>query len=197
MLALSIYQTIIWGYRSSVKRTWVKQRKQPIESLSCIQVTLSMSGITPEFILAALTDVSTERRSTPQWLLTKQLFDWPLFWQHSLLSKNRGFSFLSLFFFGEVALFLLCPSPCLAPLRFILIPAVASAQIIAPWHVHCLRWESCCLLYLRNSEKHAGPAGQQHEIYIMWKIQGEFNHYTSLFKHLFEKKNHHGSRKVI
>lgn len=80
----------------------------------------------------------------------------------------------------------------LPSLRFLLIPVAASVQIIAPRHVHRLRWESCCLLYLWNSEKHAGPAGQQHEIYIMWKIQGEFSCYTSLFRHLSEKKKSSG-----
>lgn len=68
-------------------------------------------NVTPEFTFAALTDVSTERRSARQWLLTKQLFDQRLFWQRSLLSKNGSFSFLS--FCGEVDLFLRRPSPCL------------------------------------------------------------------------------------
>lgn len=119
----------------------------------------------------------------------KQLFDRPLFWQRSPLSKNRGFTsffFPSLFLGGEVDLLLLCPSPCLfLPSGFFWF---LWQQVIAPRHVHRLRWESCCLLYLWNSEKHAGPAGQQHEIYIMWKIQGEFSCYTSLFRHLSEKK---------
>lgn len=121
----------------------------------------------------------------------KQLFDRPLFWQRSPLSKNRGFTFFfPLSFFGgwgrsasAVSFTLSLPS-----LRFLLIPVAASVQIIAPQHVHRLRWESCCLLYLWNSEKYAGPAGQQHEIYIMWKIQGEFSCYTSLFRHLSEEK---------
>lgn len=85
----------------------------------------------------------------------------------------------------------------LPSLRFLLIPVAASVQIIAPRHVHRLRWESCCLLYLWNSEKYAGPAGQQHEIYIMWKIQGEFSCYTSLFRHLSEEKKSSASRTVI
>lgn len=70
------------------------------------------AGVMPEFIVAAMTDVSTERSSALQWLLTKQLFDQPLFWQRSLLSKSSSFSFL-LLRWGAVDLFLQCPSPCL------------------------------------------------------------------------------------
>lgn len=162
------------------------------ESLSCMRVTLSASSVTPEFILAALTDVSTERCSTPQCLLTKAAV-----WPASVLTALTAFKEQRFYFFffplsflggwgrsaSAVSFTLSLPS-----LRFLLIPVAASVQIIAPRHVHCLRWESCCLLYLWNSEKHAGPARQQHEIYIMWKIQGEFSCYTSLFRHLSEKK---------
>lgn len=86
------------------------------ESLSCMRVTLSASSVTPEFILAALTDVSTERRSTPQCLLTKAAV-WPASVLTALTAfKEQRFYFFfpPLFFFGGgVDLLLLCPSPCL------------------------------------------------------------------------------------
>lgn len=86
------------------------------ESLSCMRVTLSASSVTPEFILAALTDVSTERCSTPQCLLTKAAV-WPASVLTALTAfKEQRFYFFffpSLFWGGEVDLLLLCPSPCL------------------------------------------------------------------------------------
>ncbi len=48
------------------------------------------------------------------------------------------------------------------PWRFPLIPVAASVRITAPRHVHRPERASCCLLYLWNSEKQAGPTALQH-----------------------------------
>lgn len=64
------------------------------ESLSCMRVTLSVSSVTPEFILAALTDVSTERCSTPQCLLTKAAV-----WPASVLTALTAFKEQRFYFF--------------------------------------------------------------------------------------------------
>lgn len=95
-----------------MRRTGVKCREQRLsEPLSCTQVTPSTSVHLAKVYPRCSDWCSTERCSALQWLLTKQLFDQPLFWQRSLLSKNSSFSFFS--FCGEVDLFLQCPSPCL------------------------------------------------------------------------------------
>lgn len=152
--------------RSEVKKTETVRASE-------LHAHRAWACITAEFTLAALTDVSTERRSALQWLLTKQLFDRPLFWQHSLLSKNSTSSFSS--FCGEVDLFLQCPSPCLVfPSGFLWFLRQRVFGLQLPDTSIALSERPVCLLYLWNSEKQAGPAGPRHQIYITWEVQGEF-----------------------
>lgn len=128
------------------------------------------------------------RRSLPSllWLMFRQK-DAPLYngcWQSSCLTGlcfdsahcfQRTALFLFFLFCGEVHLFLQCPSPCLAfPSGFLwfLRHRVLGLQLLDT--SIALSERPVCLLYLWNSEKQAGPAGPQHQIYMTWEVRGEF-----------------------